>query len=604
MAAARSSTQDTRVAVLSSLIRQILDGARERRAARRRRTAAAQFERARDLERLGDVDGARALCEGILSHDTGDARAHCLLGTLQGKAGEIEQALIHFREAVRLEPRLEEAHLGLGNAQQLRGDVQAAAASYRRALAIHDESHAAHFNLGLVLRQAGQVNAALEHFQRAFSLSPGLTDAAKECALCHVELGSHDAAVALLEEALRRAPAAGDLHAALGFAHQKMHRAQVALECYEKAQSLGHADAELYNNLGIVFQELGRLPEALASYDRALALRPDFPLARFHRGLARLLTGDYANGWADYELRLVSEDNPRRPYAYPRCDGSALAGRTILVHSEQGLGDEIMFASCLPQVVEAAGRCIIECSAKLENLFRRSFPHARVYAATADRSIPEAIKAEPIECEAPGGSLPLHLRRSLADFPRHQGYLKADPQRVAAWRERLATLGPGLKVGISWRGGTHRTRSPLRSIPLPSWLPILDTDRARFVSLQYGDCRDALQELATRHGKHVAHWQEAIDDYDETAALLAALDLVVSVCTAVIHLGGALGRPVWIMAPYCPEWRYGFAGEGMPWYPSVRVFRQPSFGEWRPVIESVAGELRALESRVAAARSA
>ena len=581
--------------MLISLFRHLLDGARAKREAHHRRAAAAVLERARELERSGDIAGTRALCEGILSHNPRHAGAHCLLGTLCGKAGEIDRALTHLSEAARLAPELEQAHLGLGNVHRLRGDAEAAAASYRRALAVNDKAPAAHFNLGLTLRQVGQVNAALEHFQRAVSLAPALTDAAKECALCHTQLGSYDAALALLEDALRRAPAAGDLHAALGFLYQKMHRSQAALECYDKAQSLGHADAELFNNLGIVFQELGRVPEALACYDKALALQPDFPLARFHRALARLLIGDYANGWPDYELRLISEDYPRRPYAYTRWDGSALAGRTLLIYSEQGLGDEIIFASCLPQIVEAAGRCIVECSAKLEALFRRSFPRARVYAATADRSVPDSIKAESIECEVPSGSLPLYLRRSLADFPRHRGYLNADPQRVAAWRERLSALGAGLKVGISWHGGTHKTRSPLRSIPLPQWLPILEATQAHFVSLQYGDCGAALDELASRHGKRVTHWQEVIDDYDETAALLTALDLVVSVCTAVIHLSGALGRPVWIMAPYCPEWRYGFAGDGMPWYPSVRVFRQPSFGEWPPVIATVARELRALE---------
>lgn len=580
--------------MLISLFRQILDGARAKRGAKHDRAVTAELERARERERSGDVAGARALCEGILSHDPGCAGAHGMLGTWYGKAGELERALTHFSEAVRLDPRLEEAHLGLGNVQRLRGDAEAAAASYRRALAINNDSHAAHYSLALVLRHCGQVNAALAHFERAFSLSPGLTDAARECALCHIQLGSYDAALALLEDALRRAPETGELHAVLGFVYQKMHRSQTALECYERAQSLGHADAELFNNLGIVFQELGRIPEALASYDKALALQPDFPLASFHRALARLLVGDYANGWPDYELRLISEDNPRRPYAYSRWDGSALAGRTILVHSEQGLGDEIMFASCLPEIVDAAGRTIVECSTQLEPLFRRSFPRAQVYAATADRSIPDPIRAEPIDCEVPSGSLPLHLRRSLADFPRHEGYLKADPRRVAAWRERLSALGAGLKVGISWLGGTHKTRSPLRSIPLPQWLPIFNAVQAQFVSLQYGDCRAALDELAGRHGKRVMHWQEAIDDYDETAALLTALDLVVSVCTAAIHLGGALGRPVWIMAPYCPEWRYGFAGKDMPWYPSVRVFRQASFGEWSPVIATVARELRGL----------
>ena len=271
-------------------------------------------------------------------------------------------------------------------------------------------------------------------------------------------------------------------------------------------------------------------------------------------------------------------------------------GAPVLVYGEQGLGDEIMFASCLPEIIDAASRCIIECSGKLEHLFRRSFPRARIYAAAADRPVPEPGRAEAIDCEVPSGSLPLYLRQSIGDFPRHDGYLVADPRRVAAWRERLLAFGPGLKVGISWRGGTHQTRSPLRSIPLSQWEPVFKAADTQFVSLQYGECRGELDELAARQGIRVTHWQEAIDDYEETAALLDALDLVISVCTSVVHLGGALARPVWIMAPYSPEWRYGFAGETMPWYPSVRIFRQPSFGNWPAVITTVARELSSLES--------
>jgi tetratricopeptide (TPR) repeat protein len=580
--------------MLMSLIRRVLGGARAKRGAAAGRAAAADFERARALQHSGDHAQARALCEGILSRDPGHAGAHCLLGALHGQQGNLERASVHLTEATRLAPQLQDAHLGLGNVHRLRKDPEAAARSYRRALAIQDEAPEIHFSLALALREAGRPQQAVEHFERASSLSPGHPDAAREAALCHAQLGTYDRGIVLLERALREAPCAGDLHAALGFLQQKMHRPGAALEWYEKARALGHADAELYNNLGIVCQDLGRIPEALAHYDRAIELQPDFPLARFHRALARLLTGDYANGWPDYELRLISEDNPRPPGPYARWDGSALAGRTILVYGEQGLGDEIMFASCLPQIVDMAGRCVIECSAKLEPLFRRSFPRARVCAAAAARSVPDSIKAEPIECEAPSGSLPLYLRRSIAEFPRHQGYLKADPQRIAVWRERLCALGPGLKIGVSWQGGTHKTRSPLRSIPLARWLPIFGAAPAHFVSLQYGGVRAELDRLNAEHGVRVTHWQEAIDDYDQTAALACALDLVISVQTAIVHLAGALGRPVWVMAPYSPEWRYGFTGARMPWYPSVRLFRQPSFGEWSPTIAEVAGEVAAL----------
>lgn len=578
----------------------MLQGARDKRNARTGRAVADDLERARSFQNSGDLARARVLCEGILSHEPRHAGAHCLLGAIEGQGGDLDRAFTHLSAAASLEPQLEDAHLGLGNVHRLRGELDAAAASYRRAIAIRPDASEPHFSLGLVLRQAGRVGDALEEFERASALAPAFGDAAKQGALCHVLLGSHEGGVALLERALSAAPAAGDLHAALGFVYQKMHRPHTAHEYYDRAQSLGYEDAEYWNNRGTVMQELGRIPEAFAAYGQALELQPDFALARFHRGLARLLTGDYANGWPDYEMRLLSEDYPRRPHAYPRWDGTPLAGRTILIYGEQGLGDEIMFASCVPQILDAAGTCILECSPKLEGVFRRSFAKAVVYAAEPGRSVPELIGNQAIDCEAPSGSLPLYLRRSLREFPQHQGYLSADPRRMAAWRERLSALGPGLKVGVSWTGGTHKTRSPLRSIPIAQWLPIFRAAPAHFVSLQYGEHRSALDDLEARHGVRVVHWQEAIDDYEETAALLCALDLAISVCTAVIHLGGALGQPLWVMAPYCPEWRYGFAEEGMPWYPSVRVFRQPSFGEWPSVIASVASELRALEPRAAA----
>ncbi|MBF8254473.1 MAG: TPR domain protein, partial [Deltaproteobacteria bacterium] len=239
----------------------------------------------------------------------------------------------------------------------------------------------------------------------------------------------------------------------------------------------------------------------------------------YHRALAHLLIGDYATGWVDYELRLISEDRPRCDGDFPRWDGSSLTGRMLLVRGEQGLGDEIMFASCLPEVIARSRRCIVECSPRLEKLYCRSFPGADVVASTPDHVLPAAVTREAVDFEIPVASLPRHLRRSAGEFPSHRGYLKADPQRVAFWRKRLSQLGPGPKVGISWRGGTHKTRSPLRSLPLEHWLPILGTPGVNFFSVQYGDVVTDLSALEARDGFRVAHWREAIDDYDETAAL-------------------------------------------------------------------------------------
>jgi len=172
--------------------------------------------------------------------------------------------------------------------------------------------------------------------------------------------------------------------------------------------------------------------------------------------------------------------------------------------------------------------------------------------------------------------------------------LRADPVRTAAWRARLAGLGPGLKVGISWQGGTHKSRRPVRSLPLARWEPILKAKNTHFVDLQYSDCSSELAAMQEATGTRVHSWEMVRTDYEETAALVSSLDLVISVCTAVIHLGGALGQPVWVMAPFSPEWRYGSAGEDMPWYPTVRVHRQPEYGNWDAVVDQVVRSLHEL----------
>ena len=267
--------------------------------------------------------------------------------------------------------------------------------------------------------------------------------------------------------------------------------------------------------------------------------------------------------------------------------------RTVLVYGEQGLGDEIMFASCLPDVIARVGRCVIDCSPKLERLFQRSFAGAAVHGGPqTGADLAWLHRLDPVDFQIAIGSLPQHFRNSLDEFPAHEGYLQADPGKIAAWRRKLAGLPGVRKVGVSWRGGTKQTRQSVRSVPLDQWLPILSCKDIALVSLQYTDCSAELADLERNHGIRVYHWQEAIDDYDETAALVDALDLVISVQTAVVHLAGALGKPGWVMVSAVPEWRYPTTGATLPWYPSLRIFRQRTLGHWQDVIDQVAMELQ------------
>ena len=571
--------------LLGSILRYPQRAWRARRASKLYAVAIAQ----KDAANFG---AAQREFERAVAMDPRHAGAHHWLGILLARGKSYADSVKHFERALAVNPANSEIWIDLGNVYALQREFGKASASYRAAIDATPDSALAHLNMGFVLKELGSAEEAVAYLRRAYSLAPESENALRSLVAALIETDRCDEALTFATRAVECYPTNYDARFCQGLAHQKLHDPLQALVCYDAALKLRADDPELHDNRGTAFLELGKIKDALESYDQALALRPDFSLAMFHRALACLLLGDYRNGWDNYELRRLDKDYPARRDAYPRWEGGPLAGRTLLISREQGLGDEIMFASCLPQMIGMAKHCLVECEPRLLGLFRRSFPAATVYGSTPDGSLPREISARNPDFTTPAGSVPRFIRRNYDEFPRHQGYLKADPERVARWRDRLAQLGPGIKAGVSWAGGVRKTRRALRSIPLEQWLPILRTPGVRFASLQYTtDAGSAVAALYQQHGVRIEHWAEAIDDYEETAALVCALDLVVSVCTAVIHLGGALGRPVWVMAPYSPEWRYGFSGDTMPWYPSVKIFRQPAFCAWDPVIGSVAAEL-------------
>jgi len=488
--------------------------------------------------------------------DPGNALARNDFGVACLQLRRFEEARENLDLAIALDPQHPNARFNRALVEIESRQYERAEQRFREMISVEPQNAEAHAGLGSTLQLAGRFEEAAASFRLALELAPQLPEALNNLGMVLQELGEFELAARQFEAALARRP--------------------------------GLVQAR--SNLGLAYLDLKRVDEALQCFEQALALNPQLEEARWNRAVARLRSGDFERGWDDYEMRWTKRNAVERPYRYPRWDGNALDGRSLLVYYEQGLGDEIMFASCYPELLEQNGAVSIECSPKLERLFARSFPRARV--GSGERSREAAwIAASKVDCQIACGSLPALMRRSLFSFPAHRGYLRADPARVHYWRARLDALGPGPKIGLSWRGGLVSTRTRLRSLGLPDLLPVLRASPARFVSLQYTDCADEIAQLRSSQGIEVQHWQEAIDDYDETAALVSALDLVITVCTAVVHLGGALGRPVWVMVPFSPEWRYLDRGETMPWYPSVRLIRQPRPGDWTPVLNTVCAGL-------------
>jgi len=501
--------------------------------------------------------------------------------------GEVHQAREFLERAVSLDPRSPDAHSDLGNVCLMLGEDAQAERSYAAALALSEHHAPALANLGLLRARRGERAAALDCFRRAVRADPWSMQAIRSLVDWLPDDAVPDEDIALMRDVTRRFPDHAAALAALGRLHLRgAFDAVPAVAALERAVALGHHDADTFSALGAALQEVGRLEDALAAYDRAHSIDPQHLGVRFHRAIALLTLARFAEGWPDYELRLRSEDRPKREFPFPRWGGGSLAGKTILVHAEQGIGDEILFASCLPEIIARAKHCVIDCAPKLAAIFQRSFPTATVHGGLQGDPTDWALPLG-IDVQSPAGSLPLHLRPDAASFPAHRGYLRADPEKVARWRERLAALGSGRAMGVSWRGGTRRTRTERRTLALSDLAPILCERGIHFVSLQYGAHAAAeVERFKAETGIRVHHWPEAIDDYDETAALATALEGIVSVCTAIVHLGGALGRPVWVMTPRVPEWRYGASGDRIAWYPSVRLVRQSATGEWGPATVS------------------
>lgn len=341
--------------------------------------------------------------------------------------------------------------------------------------------------------------------------------------------------------------------------------------------------------LGIVLAYLGRFDEALATLNEHVRHHPNDPNVRFHRGSVRLLQLDFEGGWEDYAYRGFSTSENFRVLPFPLWRGEALEGKKIVVLAEQGLGDQVMFANCLPDLLERRpAEVVVEVIRRIAPTLARSFPQCRVIATSQSRRLEWVKDCPDMDYYVPLGDLPRYFRRSLDAFPRHDGYLVPDPLRVAHWRRRLEESGPGPYVGMSWKGGTEGTRTSLRSLTPLDFLPLSQRRSATWVCLQYGAVQEAVDEAA-RHGYRLAYWPESISDLDEFAALIAALDLVITVCNTTVHYAGGLGKPVWVLAPSVPEWRYGAKNVTLPWYPSSRIFRQTALGDWSGVM-SVVGQ--------------
>jgi tetratricopeptide (TPR) repeat protein len=541
----------------------------------------------------GDPRASEAYAGTALAARPDFAQAYIQRARALRAQGQHRAALEDFTRATGLVP--DDAQILTEQAQEhLALDERADAFDcYQLAVAHAPDCAAALLGLIRMLRESGDMRAALEKIRHAAQVAPLNAEIQFESALLHSRCADVPGAIAAYERGLELEPANFAACANLGLMYlNRVGDPHAAQRYFERALALNPSSVEAQANLGLALEEQGRVDAALAHYEKLVAAHPAVNEYRWNRGLVLLANGDYARGWEDYEMRNArGRGTGERAFPFPAWQGEELRpGASLLVFAEQGLGDEIMFASCVPDLLARGINCVIECDMRLAGLFARSFPAATVHGAARDGDRRWLVDYPRIEAQCAIGSLPRLLRRTLAEFPRRAGYLEADPQRVVRWRSRLARDTAGYSVGIAWRGGSASTRGDLRSVPLTELAPLFALPRATFVNLQR-DAGDVLEEITAKYGARVLNFTEALTDVEEMAALLKALDRVITVDNSAAHLAGALGCTTWIMLAHNADWRWLRAHAECPWYPSVRLCRQSKPGDWAGVVIEVAAEL-------------
>ncbi len=457
------------------------------------------------------------------------------------------------------------------------GNCDAAAELISRAI-LRNSKDAMYFtNLGNVLQIQGRLEAAVDCYQRAIELNPASATTHGNLGLAWQFLGRLEDAARSFEKALKLDPRIAVAHTNLGNVLQAQGRLEEAVACHERALAVEPMNPEVYSNLGSVFDLQGRMADSLAAYDRALALKPDFAVALFNRSLLRLRRGDFAAGLPDYEHRWHL--NKRRNFREPQWYGEPLRGARILLYPEQGLGDTVQFLRYVPMVQAAGGQVILEVQPQMRRLAAQMPDVAEIIC------VGEPLPSFDWHC--PLMSLPLAFGTTLDTIPSKVPYLTV-PQEADIPRRHLGE-DDGLRVGIAWAGSPAHLRDRFRSIPLEFLKPLLELEGARFFSLQLGPAAKQLSDADAPHG--VVDLAPGIGDMAETEILIASLDLVIAVDTAVAHLAGALGKPVWVMLPRVPDWRWFLDREDSPWYPTMHLFRQSTLGGWASVVEAIRSAL-------------
>jgi tetratricopeptide (TPR) repeat protein len=427
--------------------------------------------------------------------------------------------------------------------------------------------------------EEGRLAEAEQLFQKILALDCAHVDALNYLGVIAYRQDRFDEAAAFYRRILAVAPDHAEVHNFLGSTLYKLGRIDEAAAACGRAVAISPDFAEAHYNQGFFLVRQGRHDEASACYARAIAIRPDYADAHYSKASCHLLRGDFGNGWGEYEWRWRTGEIKPHGFAGPLWDGKALHGKTLLLHCEQGMGDNIQFIRYAALIEKSGGRVLLACPSPLMRLFRGTDGIDEIFEITADGFKPPAY-----DWQAPLLSLPGIMGTTLENIPSGGAYLNSEPALTAVWRDRLAAY-PGFKVGVVWRGNPTHRNDRNRSMSPGQFSEFIGLEGLAVISLQKDATPDEINALGLTGAFYNAGPQ--LEDFADTAALIANLDLVITVDTSVCHLAGAIGAPVWTLIPFASDWRWLRGREDSSWYPSMRLFRQPEAGDWQSVAARV-----------------
>ncbi|HXW50039.1 MAG TPA: tetratricopeptide repeat protein [Xanthobacteraceae bacterium] len=534
------------------------------------------------LHRQGRLHEAEKIYARVLKAVPGNFDALNLLGSIKARLGHLGEAKRLFSGAVKADPRAPQAWSNLGQAHYALNNAREALECFDKARALAPDDADILYQHANALLSLDRPREALAEFQAVLARIPQHVEARINSGLAQAALGSGELALAEFEAALTLLPHHPIAHFNRGVALLQLGRYQDAVAANEAATAAMPDHIGAWLNRGRALSQLRRFDEAAASYGEVLARRKNHADAHFNRSLALLTLGQYRRGFEDYEWRWRRTGiHPQKSRGRPLWLGEyPLHRKTVLLHAEQGLGDTIQFARYVPLLAAGGATVVLEVQAELKSLMSGLGGATRVLA--------RGEAPPPFDVHCPLGSLPLAMKTEIETVPAPIPYLAADADRVRHWSARIDAL-PRPRIAVAWSGNPAHENDRNRSIPFAALAPLFAVP-AGFVSIQR-DVRDA-DAAQVPAQRRLTHLGGELEDFSDTAAVLSLCDLVVTADTAPAHLAGALGRPLWVLVPFAPDWRWMPNGETTPWYPSARLFRQTSLDDWATVIGRVADALR------------